>query len=174
MQIHAPLALDRTRVSRRACLIAGALLPCLGLAEAAAVAKGEPVDWPTLTLLDGSTLGPSDWKGRPGVVVFWSTDCAFCVRHNARLDKLHRRVQAEGGDLRIVAIATDRDPQAVRDYMRARGYAFPVSLESGGIQARLTERKLVPMTVLIGRDGRLRQVIPGELSEDDMLGLARG
>ena len=32
---------------------------------------------------------------------------------------------------------------------------------------------LVPLTATIGRDGTLRHVIPGEMSEDDMLALAR-
>lgn len=169
-----PAAARARLTERRHLLIAGALLPWCVAADAAAIVPGETVRWPELKLLDGPTLSPDHWKGRPGVVVFWSTDCAYCVRHNARLDKLHRQVRAAGGDLRIIAIATDRDAQAVRDYMRTRGYGFPVALETGDLRSHLTDRRLVPMTVLVGRDGKLRQVIPGELSEDDMLSLARG
>lgn len=160
--------------ARRACLIAGMLMPFASAVQAAAPERGDRIVLPDMKLLDGSTLTAADWKDRPGVVVLWSVDCAYCVRHNARLDKLHRQVRNAGGDLRIVGIAVDGTAQTVRDYMREKGYGFPVALDTGGLRARLTDRRLVPMTVLIGRDGRLRQVIPGELSEDDMLGLARG
>ena len=51
-------------------------------ARAAAAQKGELVAWPAVTLLDGRRLEPAHWQGRLGVVVFWSTTCPFCRRHN--------------------------------------------------------------------------------------------
>jgi hypothetical protein len=37
----------------------------------------------------------------------------------------------------------------------------------------LSTRRLVPLTVTVDRSGRLRQVIPGEMFEADVLELAR-
>jgi hypothetical protein len=37
--------------------------------------------------------------------------------------------------------------------------------------AALSMRRLTPLTVTVDRQGRLKQVIPGEMTADDMLGL---
>jgi hypothetical protein len=39
--------------------------------------------------------------------------------------------------------------------------------------AALSTRRMIPLTVTVGRNGRLRQVIPGEMSEDDVMDLPR-
>jgi hypothetical protein len=41
------------------------------------------------------------------------------------------------------------------------------------MSAALSARKLVPLTVTVDRRGRLKQVIPGEMSEDDVLDLLK-
>jgi len=61
-----------------------------GDAVAAPAAPGEAVAWPEVTLLDGSRFGPAQAAGRALVVVFWSTTCPFCRRHNEHVEKLHR------------------------------------------------------------------------------------
>jgi len=157
---------DQAPVLRRQLLLAGGamLLPPL------AVAQGAPVAWPTITLLDGSSLSPQSWQGQPAVVVFWATYCAFCKRHNAHVDALYR---ASGGQLRVLGLALDRDADAVRQVVARHGWQFPVALDDGSLRARLTPRRVIPMTCLIDRQGRLLQAIPGEMAADDVLGLAR-
>jgi peroxiredoxin len=160
------------RLSRRRCLLATAAFPWLAsigfAARAAASPKGAQVELPALQLLDGSRIGPDHWRGHAAVIVFWSTDCAFCRRHNARIDKLYRSLQSRGSDLRVLGLATDRDPQTVRRHVAEQGLRFPVALDVGGIRATLTDRVVVPMTVLIDRDGRLLLAIPGEMSAEDI------
>jgi thiol-disulfide isomerase/thioredoxin len=163
-------------MTRRQCLVRG-IRAAAGLAAAAApplraqAAAPSEIDWPAMTLLDGSRLEPASWQGQPSVVVFWATYCAFCKRHNAHLDKLFRSPAA--ASLRILGVALDTDAQAVRRYMAANDYRFPVALEAGRLRARLTSRRIIPMTCLIDRQGRLVQAIPGEMAEDDVLALAQ-
>jgi thiol-disulfide isomerase/thioredoxin len=155
---------------RRRCLKALAGLGAIGMAAPARAAEpGGIVEWPELTLLDGSTLAPASWLGRPAVVVFWATYCAYCRRHNAHLETLYRSPAA--ASLRILGVAMDADAQAVRRYMAANAFHFPVALDAGGLRARLTARRVIPMTCLIDAQGRLRQAIPGEMAVDDLLGL---
>jgi thiol-disulfide isomerase/thioredoxin len=160
--------------SRRQCLMAG-LGVGLGVAAPhaalAAARPGEAVDWPLLTLLDGSTLAPSAWQDSAAVVVFWATWCAHCRRHNAHLDKLHRALA--GRAPRIVGVAVDSHVNGVRQYMAANGYQFPVTLDAEPLRSRLTARRSVPMTCTIDARGHLKQVIPGEMFEADVLELAR-
>ncbi|MEY2655033.1 MAG: hypothetical protein RLZZ524_2061, partial [Pseudomonadota bacterium] len=37
----------------------------------------------------------------------------------------------------------------------------------------LSERRIVPLTCVIDRSGVLREVIPGEMAEDDVMGLIK-
>lgn len=134
-------------------------------------ALGEPVAWPTVTLLDGRRLTGDDLQGRATVVVLFATTCPFCRRHNQRIEKL---VQAtRGAALRVVAAAQDGSPEPVRRYLEAQGLSFTVTLDEAPLRRTLTPRRVIPLTAVIDRHGRLREVIPGEMAEDDVLELAR-
>ena len=165
--------------ARRLCLMSavasglGAALPLVSSSAASAATTAQPgdmIDWPPLRLLDGSTLAPAQWQGAPAVVVFWATWCAHCKRHNAHIDKLHRALA--GRPPRIISVAVDSDAAGVRRYMATHGYQFPVTLDAEPLRSRLTTRRMVPMTIIIDARGRLKQAIPGEMFEADVLELA--
>lgn len=142
-----------------------------GLAEAQSPEPGVPVDWPGISLLDGRKLDSASWLGQPAIVVFWATYCPYCKRHNAHVEKLHRATRGQA--LRVLGVALDTDADAVRRYMAVNGYSFPVAMDGAMLRQRLTPRRVIPMTCVLDRLGRLVQAIPGEMSEDDVLGFAR-
>jgi thiol-disulfide isomerase/thioredoxin len=129
---------------------------------AAPAAAGEPVQWPEVTLLDGTRWTSAQADGKAVVVVFWSTTCPFCRRHNAHVEKL--RQAAADKPLEIVTVAREHDPDVVRQVLARNGWRFGVTLDSRPMAA-------IPLTVTVDRRGRLKQVIPGEMFEDDVLGL---
>lgn len=132
---------------------------------------GEVVTWPEVTLLDGTRWQGPPQAGAATVVVFWSTTCPFCLRHNAHVEKLRRATQ--GRSLQILTVAREKDPATVRAYLQRHGYGFAVTLQADPMAQALATRKVIPLTVTVGRDGRLRQVIPGEMFEEDVMELAR-
>lgn len=141
------------------------------VSEPTASATALPITWPGLTTVDGQSLPPSHWQGVPAVVVFWATWCGYCRRHNAHIDQLHRAV--DGQRLRVLGVALDRDVGLVQRHLRQTGYGFPTVADGGALRQRFTERRVIPMTCTLGADGRLMQAIPGEMSADDVLALAR-
>ncbi len=165
------------RIARRPVLAA------LGLAAAGLVpraraaaaqrpaAKGELVAWPEVALLDGRRVGADHWAGRVGVVVFWSTTCPFCRRHNQHVEKLQRAVRAAGAPLAVLGVARERDAALVRRYAQSQGYSFDITLDTAPMAAALAPRNLIPQTAVIGRDGRLVQLLPGEMFEEDVMEL---
>lgn len=159
-------------MKRRRLLLAGAAAPWAPLATTVAAQPAAVIDWPAITLLDGSTLSPPSWRQQPAVVVFWATWCAYCKRHNLHVQALYRATQGQA-PLRVLGVAMDTDAQAVRRAVAQNGYSFPVALDQGQLRQRLTTRRVIPMTCLIDRQGRLLQAIPGEMAADDVLGLAR-
>ena len=104
------------------------------------------------------------------MVVIWDTTCPFCKRHNAHLDKLYRISNAQ--KIRILSVALDTDEAAVRRYMAANNFSFPVTMNRGALRQRLTARRVIPMTCTIDKQGRLLQAIPGEMFEEDVMELA--
>ena len=141
-----------------------------GRADAVPAAPGKRVPWPTpVPLLDGTV-----WQPRPGqaqIVVLWSISCPFCRRHNAHVETLHRALAGTPGAA-VLGVARDRDPAAVRRYIAQQGYTFPVTLAWREMSAVLSTRNMIPLTVTVDRQGRLKQVIPGEMFEADVMELA--
>ena len=147
---------------------AALLVPALPrVGHSAPAQPGEPVSWPTVSLLDGERWGPGQAAGRAMVVVFWSTTCPFCLRHNAHIEKLRRA--AAGRALGILTVCRDRDPAVVAAYLSRHGYGFPVTLEHAAMAAALSARKVIPLSVLVVLSGRLQQVIAGEMFEEDVM-----
>ena len=129
--------------------------------------QGQTVAWPDVTLLDGTRWGAAQAQGKQVIVVFWSTTCPFCLRHNAHIEKLRRA--ADGRGLEIITVARDKDPAAVKAYLARHGYGFQVTMAQDAMASALSARKVIPLTVTVDRQGRLGQVIPGEMFEDDVM-----
>lgn len=147
----------------------GLLAPAVG--RAAPPQPGQPVTWPTVALLGGGTLAPAQWDGQVAVVVFWTTTCPFCRRHNQHVEKLHRAAQAAGAPLRVLGVAREKDAAAVQRYAQAQGYSFPITLDAAPMAAALSERRVIPLTAVVTRQGLLKQVLPGEMFEEDVMEL---
>ena len=164
-----------TRSDRRnvlGALVGAALGPlALGRAAAAPAAPGDAVSWPKVELLGGGQWSAAQAEGKAVVAVFWSTTCPFCRRHNAHVEKL--RLAAAGQPLELITIARDKDPQAVQRYLERHGWRFPVTLDAAPMAAALSTRNMIPLTVVVDRQGRLKQVIPGEMFEEDVLDLLK-
>lgn len=156
---------------RRRQAIAGALGLWLTQAAGAPGQLAKVVSWPRLRLLDGTEIEPAQWQGRSVLVVFWATWCSYCKRHNERLSRLY--AARDETSPRVLALSVDGDAASVARHVRAQGWTFPVALDEGRLRPQLTDRLSVPLTVLIGPEGQVRERIPGEMTEDDLRQLLR-
>jgi len=166
MTMTTTTAPERRRVLQT---LAGMVLTLAGAqpVRAAPAAAGEAVRWPEVTLLDGRPWAAP--RAEAAVVVFWSLTCPFCRRHNEHVERLFQA--ARGKPLRVLGVVRERDSAAVRRTMQSVGWTFPVTADTAAMAAALTERRMTPVTVTVDRAGRLRQVIAGEMFEEDVLEL---
>ena len=100
--------------------------------------------------------------GRRLVVNVWATWCAPCRYEMPELEKLRPGLAARGIDL--VGLNVDTDPDAaIQRFLEATGVRYPSYL--GGVPAieRLyaTDELEVPLSILVGDDGRVQQIMPG-------------
>ncbi|MGQ3055092.1 MAG: TlpA family protein disulfide reductase [Roseateles sp.] len=122
--------------------------------------------------VQGRAIDAGFWQRGPVLAVFWSKDCAFCHRHN---DRLNRLLDEQPGAA-VLGVAIDRDAEAVRRTAARRAYRFPVIVDGPGgcaLQPQLTPRKLVPMTCWLGEAPTQPRCVPGEMGEDDLRELLR-
>lgn len=156
--------------TRRNRWAAATLLALAGLASADPAAEALFAACPSgvpASDLQGRPLDWAAWRQTPVLAVFWSPDCAFCQRHNAKLGAL---LQAMPGAA-VIGVAVDSTPQAAARAVQQRGYQFPVIADGTGpcaVRPQLTPRRLVPMTCWLGEAPVQPRCIPGEMSEDDL------
>lgn len=140
-------------------------------APAAAIERGQDVEIPPLALVDGPLLTSADWSDNAAVFTWFTLDCPYCRRHNARLEQLHQRHGAL--PMRVIGLVEAADADAVRAYRQHQALHFGLALAPATWRARFMTRAIVPLTAVLDRQHRLRELIPGEMSEDDVLGLMR-
>lgn len=134
-------------------------------------AIGARVQWPVVHLLDGRQLEPPAPGQAASIIVFFSTGCPFCGRHNAHVQKLLERTRHL--PLRVLGVAQDRVEAHVRTYLQRQALAFDVSMDHAPMRAALTRMNGIPLTCAVDRQQHLREVIRGEMFEDDVLALAK-
>ena len=85
----------------------------------------------------------------------------------------HPQVRAPRVGVLLANLGTPDAPTkgAVRRYLASNGYAFPVSLDHDILYSALAARRVIPLTTIVDRQGRLKQAIPGEMFEEDVMEL---
>ncbi|MDZ7813856.1 MAG: hypothetical protein U5L74_12445 [Ideonella sp.] len=129
------------------------------------------MQWPDrLDLLDEASLRGESFRTMTTVLVFFSIDCPYCRRHNRRLSTLSLQ---HSGKLRVIGAALDSDRDSLRRYRETQGLRFSIAPDARSLRERVTPRSVIPFTTVIAPDGTFKERIPGEMSEEDILGLAR-
>lgn len=133
---------------------------------------GTPFPLPgAVELIDGSTLHTRDWAGKVVVLEYWATWCPFCARQMPLVQKLYAKERARG--LEVLAVSIDRAAAEVPPYVKQKGYTFPVAWMSPELGRVLPKPAGLPVTIVIGRDGKVAMADAGELFAEDVAGIAR-
>lgn len=136
----------------------------------AASSGATQMHWPDqVEVLDGPPLPAERFKTLTTVLVFFSIDCPYCRRHNQRLSALALQTPK----LRVLGGALDTDLGALRQYRSTQGLKFDITPGAQALRERVTSRRVIPFTAVITPSGQFLELIPGEMSESDILGLAR-
>ena len=134
------------------------LLAPMACAGAPRTPAGSPPDAYGLALLDldGQPVSLGDYRGRVILVNFFATWCFPCLGELPMLQELDRRRRADG--LQVVGIGLDREGPLVLGPFRSF-YKIDYPILVGGDRfadpgAPFAPVRVLPTTILLGRDGR--------------------
>jgi peroxiredoxin len=113
------------------------------------------MDAPDFVLKDieGRQKGLTDFKGKVILLNFWATWCPGCREEMPSLEKLWKEFRTKG--VVVIAIAIDRNREEVKSFATDLGLTFPILLDLEGVVRKNYEITVLPMTYIIGKDGKI-------------------
>lgn len=121
-----------------------------------------------LTVKDiyGRYIRLSDYRGKVVLVNFWATWCPPCRTEVPDLIKLQRDYRSRG--LQVIGVTYPPQKLAeVRRFVRSAKVNYPVGLGTKETKLLFTQSETLPMTIVIGTDGRIRDIIEGILLPEE-------
>lgn len=139
-----------------------------GLPPAPAV--GHPAPDFSLTTLAGEPFTLSDLRG-PVVLNFWATWCPPC---RAELPELQAASARLAGQVAIIGVNQAEAPADVGAFVAGLGLTFPMPLDVNADASRLYAVRSLPTTFFIDRQGVIRRVQVGPVTEATLAQMLKG
>lgn len=108
----------------------------------------------------GDRIALGDSRSRPVLVNFWASWCGPCVNEMPMLDEAYR---ASAGSFDILFVNVGETKGTVNEFLREHRFAFSSLIDATGRAASSYRVTGLPATFAIDAEGRLQQVVIGEL-----------
>ena len=117
----------------------------------------------TASLADGTEFSLSAQQGKIVLLNFWETWCGPCVREMPAFEQLQEEY---GEDLALLAVNCMEDTEIVDAFLEENGYTFPVACDTEGSIIMKYPSQGIPYTLVIDKDGIIRQIYVGAADAD--------
>jgi peroxiredoxin len=111
--------------------------------------------------LDGRLHRLEDYRGKVVLVNFWATWCEPCREEMPSMNRL--RAALSGQPFEVLAVNLAESEGRIRRFMEQVPLEFPVLLDRDSAVAKSWRARLLPVSFLIGPDGRIRYSVLGEV-----------
>ena len=144
-------------------LLAVLLLCCATIAAAQQLKPWSGGATPSLALQDveGRPHRLEDYRGKVVLVNFWATWCEPCREEMPSMNKL--RASLAGQPFEVLAINLAESESRIRRFIEQVPLEFPVLMDRDSAVAKAWRARVLPISFLVGRDGRIRYSVVGEI-----------
>jgi thiol-disulfide isomerase/thioredoxin len=144
-------------------LVLAVLLCCAAPAIAQQLKPWSGGPTPSLVLsdVDGKPHRLEDYRGKVVLVNFWATWCEPCREEMPSMNKLRASLAAR--PFAVLAVNLAESEPRIRRFMEQVPMDFPVLLDRDSSVAKAWRARLLPMSFLVGPDGRIRYSALGEI-----------
>jgi cytochrome c biogenesis protein CcmG/thiol:disulfide interchange protein DsbE len=111
--------------------------------------------------LNHQTLELANYRGKAVLLDFWATWCTPCRDEIPRFVEFQNKYREQG--LQVIGISMDDDAKPVREFYQQFKMNYPVALGSEKVAEAYGGVLGLPITFLIGRDGRVAAKHIGEV-----------
>ncbi len=115
----------------------------------------------TLKTINGQSMTLSSLRGKVVLINIWASWCAPCKAEMPAIENVYRRYR-DSGFVTLAVNSTIQDNQAdAVAFAQRLGLTFPILLDTDGTVTRLYQVRALPTSFIVGRDGKIRDVILG-------------
>ncbi len=111
--------------------------------------------------LTGQPLNLASYRGKVVLLDFWATWCAPCRGEIPHFVEFQDKYRDQG--LQVIGISMDDGPKPVREFYQEFKMNYPVALGNEKVAQSYGGVLGLPVTFLIGRDGRVAAKYIGEV-----------
>lgn len=134
-------------------------------AFAAAASLPRPADELAFTTHDGKQVSLADYKGRPVVVFFFSTDCPHCQRAATQLAPLYPELAKNGVEVLGLAM-NDTAKEKLSGFIHTYNVKFPAGVSNRNQFASFAHVSIMsnfyyPYMIFVDPAGQIREVHQG-------------
>ena len=110
--------------------------------------------------LTGRRIRLREYRGKVVLLNFWATWCAPCQQEIPRFEEWQVLYGSRG--LQVIAVSMDDEAAPVRTLLSKLKVSYPVVMGDAKLGAEFGGVLGLPVTILIGRDGKIVRRIEGD------------
>lgn len=117
--------------------------------------------------LDGKTREIKEFRGKVVILRFWADWCPHCAVEMPIIEKAYQEMKDRG--LIVIAVNVKQTEPKVRAFISKFNLSYPIALDQEGKISDKYEVKGLPVNYVINRQGILKELIVGAITDVGML-----
>lgn len=125
----------------------------------------------TLPDTEGNQVSIEQWRGQMVLLNFWTSWCNYCREEMPYLNQFNNIARPYGWVVVSVNINKERSIINVLNYIKKENLNFPVLLDTDGKIANELGIRVLPTSLIIDRDGKIKSIKIGMWREEELMNL---